>query len=73
MTRAGSTDSFKIALFLIEATRYANFRVDNDSERFFYSMEIVATILVMQFPPKLSRRTNVIKESLYGMKTFLPS
>ena len=44
-----------------------NLQVDIDSSILLTSTEHVATILVIQFPPKLSLNTDVIREFLYGI------
>ena len=67
MTKPGSTASFRIALFFIKATLYANFNVETVSSTLLFSTLIVAIIRVMQLPPKESLKTKVIKLSLYGI------
>ena len=63
----GSLSSFNNALFLINETLCANLHVDNDSSVCEDSGLIVAIIIVLQFPPKLSLNTDVIIELRYGI------
>ena len=51
----------------IRATRCAKRHVEMLSSTLFLSADRVAIIVVMQFPPKLSRNNDVIMELRYGM------
>lgn len=69
---SGSMASFLVTLFLIFATLPANLHVQIDSSKSWGSGDIVAIILVLQLPPKLSFKMSVMSESRYGMCTFSP-
>ena len=62
----GSSSSFKIASFLIIATRCANRQEAIDSEMFRGSSEMAVIIDVTELPPSESRKTDVKIEFRYG-------
>ena len=68
----GSTVSFLKRSFLMRATLIANLHVAIDYKISSSLGLIVATILVLQLPPRESLRTMVIKDSLQGICTFYP-
>lgn len=65
-----------ISLILISLTNLAhlqaNLQVDMVSSSFSMSGLKLAIITVLQFPPRLSLRTDVIMEFLYGTCTLVP-
>ena len=62
-----STSSFILALFLIFLARVANLRVLKLSLKASLEGEIIAIMVVLQLPPRLSSKIRVTLESLYGM------
>jgi hypothetical protein len=52
------------ASFLIFLALVANFKVERDSPKASADGEIIANIVVLQFPPKLSSSNRVSLESL---------
>lgn len=67
MITPGSTVSFLSRSFLMSATLIANLHVAMDSRMSSSFGLIVATMRVLQFPPRESLKTMVIRDSLYGM------
>mmetsp|Transcript_97704 Transcript_97704/g.301228 ORF Transcript_97704/g.301228 Transcript_97704/m.301228 type:complete len:328 (+) Transcript_97704:896-1879(+) len=63
MSRLGSSSSLTLALFWICATRCAKLQVEIDSCRFDGSVAMQPIMVVLQLPPRESRKTLVIMES----------
>lgn len=63
--------SLILASFLIFLARVANLRVDWVSPKASEEGEIMAIMVVLQLPPRLSSRSLVSFESLYGMWDLL--
>ena len=62
ITMAGSSSSFTETWLEIMATRCANRHVEMDSSIWSWAGFMVAIIVVLQFPPRLSLSTAVIIE-----------
>lgn len=60
----------RLTSFVTSATRWANLQVDIDSSICPASPLMVATMTVLQLPPRLSRSTSVIKLLRYGTCTL---
>mmetsp|Transcript_1917 Transcript_1917/g.8491 ORF Transcript_1917/g.8491 Transcript_1917/m.8491 type:complete len:216 (+) Transcript_1917:539-1186(+) len=72
MTIAGSVSSLTCALFLMRDTRWAKRAVLMVSSVCSASGFTVATMIVLQLPPRESRRTEVIMLFRYGMCVRAP-
>ena len=59
MSTAWSTSSFTLTSFLTIATRCANLHVEMDSSVWLTAGWTVATMTVLQLPPRESRSTEV--------------